>query len=47
MELETDDNYQYIIPLCPAHNKKNVYDRGGYWMLTKLNTWAVQIDPEP
>ena len=46
VELRYPDRWQYIIPLCPSHNAPSGYfDRGGYWMLTKQNTWAVRIPP--
>ena len=45
MELKNSCTWQYIIPLCPSHNKKNFYDRGGKWMLTQQNTRAVRIPP--
>ena len=46
MELADSYKWQYIIPLCPSHNKINVYDAGiGYWMLTQKKTWAVRIPP--
>jgi hypothetical protein len=46
LRYKTRPDWQYIMPICPSHNAPyGFFDRGGYWMLTKENTYAVKIPP--
>lgn len=47
MVLVRDDGYYYILPICPWHNKRNMFDSpNGQQLTSNATAWAVQIEPD-
>ena len=43
VEKEFDDDFWYILPICPYHNYRDKFDRGGQVMTTSPVAFAVRI----